>query len=287
MKRCIISTPAKISFSKDSFSVSSNLTGEDVRFLSLYWDKIVIPSNNLIHYGIPEEKDLIACGLFERPVIRHVGQFYGGEMGEKILEGQCEVARKLFEDKSSDWVIHQKGSQIVLPENLVKKTNTIRIDLSSTLPVPNADVPICDILEFKERRKDELSQLHEAIDAIYFEVLDSPDEDLAQRKAIASLKQDIENLNRVATEKFQITRKFDLSAEFSFDGKSAAIATAAGAFIDFLATGFTVPIATSVAGAASLLKVKGQTTKSFVHNGSHKLAFLSEASSEGIVGQKT
>src|SRR5690606_20154174 len=104
--------------------------------------------------------------------------------------------------------------------------------------------------------------------------------------AISDLKRDIENLNRVSEERFKQSKKFDLVTEFAFDAKDTAIAAAGGAIVDFLASGVAIPIATIIAGVASVIKIKGVATKSFIHNNSsNKLAFLSSASSEGIIGK--
>ena len=280
MKRGIIAAPGIIENRMEGFSVRPNLTQADVRFYILYWDKVILPTNNIIHLGIPDEDELVDCGAIWRPRVTHNGKI----TGEMIIRGQCEIADLMMKDKSTDWTIHQCGKQIFLPDDLAKTKSTIRIDLISSLPVPSDSVHISDILDFKERRGAELVALHSVLDELYFEILKSPDSDLSAKLAIARLGQEVSNLNRVMEEKYKKSKKFDLSAEFSFSGRDTSLAAAGGMLIDYLASGCTIPIATTIAGLASLVKVSGKATKTFSHaENNDRYAYLSKASSENIL----
>jgi hypothetical protein len=87
------------------------------------------------------------------------------------------------------------------------------------LPVPDGEVPIQDILDFKQRRKPELLELHNTFDQLYFEVLNAPDQSLATKKVIYRIQSVINDLDKVSVEKFKKTRKYDFSVELNLNGK--------------------------------------------------------------------
>lgn len=280
MKRGIIAAPGIIEPSAEGFSVKPSLTAEDIRFFILYWDKVIIPTNNIVHFGFVDEDDLVGCGAIWRPRVQHQGKITGME----ILKGQCEVAAAMMKDKSTDWVIHQTGNQFHIPEESATLRNVIRINLAGSLPVPSQDININEILEFKERRSDELRVLHSTLDEIYLEVLSSPDSNLANLKAVEKLRDDIRNLNKVSAEIFKSDKKFDLSTEFNVVGKDVVLALAGGAYLDTLIGVSSFPIAAAIATLASTIKISFKASKTFTHIGTtSKLSYLSRASREDIL----
>ncbi|CAM4241954.1 DUF6236 family protein [Pseudoalteromonas byunsanensis] len=284
MNRGLITVAGNIQFQMQGFSLSSNLTPEDIRFYLMYWDKIIIPTNNLIHFGIPDEEDLINCKALWRPRTSHIGSFSGHEVGEAIIKGQSEIAELMLKDSNTDWVVHQPGNQIFLPKETSKYNNTIRVDLSGALPVPNKDTNINEILEFKERRSAELEALHSTLDELYKEILISPDPSLEAKSIFSRLKKEIEGLEKVSGEKYKTTSKFDLSVELNLNGTDMALAGTSGALIDFLSNGFTMPIMTTLAAVGSCIKVSGKSTNTFSAADERlKLGYISKATEVGLV----
>src|SRR5690606_18118709 len=98
------------------------------------------------------------------------------------------------------------------------QNNVIRLDLANVLPVPAADTRIADILDFKERRSDELAALHASLDAVYLEIIKSPDVDLSKHMEIKKFLESISALNKLHNEHFKIFKNFDFSAEFNISG---------------------------------------------------------------------
>ncbi|KHM51118.1 hypothetical protein PL71_00560 [Pseudoalteromonas distincta] len=284
MQRGLITVAGNIKFQMQGCGLSSNLTPEDIRFYLMYWDKIIIPTNNLIHFGIPDEEDLISSKALWRPRTSHVGRFSGHELGEAIIKGQSEIAELMLKDSKTDWVVHQTGNQIFLPKKTSQYNNTIRVDLSGVLPVPSKDTNINEILEFKEKRGAELEALHSTLDELYKEILTSPDPSLEAKSIFSRLNKEIEALERVSGEKYKKTSKFDLSVELNLNGKDIAMAGASGAAIDFLSNGFTMPIATTLAAIGACVKVSGKSTNTFSAADERlKLGYISKASEVGLV----
>ncbi|ATD09747.1 DUF6236 family protein [Pseudoalteromonas piscicida] len=303
MERGVIAAPMSFKFHMVGFSVGSAITPEMIRYYLLYWDKLIVPDNNLVSFGIPDEQDLLGSGKLYRPRSQLVGSFHDQQIARAIIEEQCKIAEMFYKDSTTDWVLHQHNAeQIFLTEKTSSFKNTLRINLANALPVPTADVNINDILEFKERRSSELKALHEALDGIYVEILNSPDESLAGKMTVSNLSDSINNLDRVSKERFGFFNKFSVEPQYSLNfkdiinysaggglmglgAKVAPTIAAAGQTVDIL-TGYTVPVATLVgtaAGFLSGLKVDIKPTKSPIHEDNKHLSYLVKASEIGVV----
>ena len=283
MDRGVIASPGIITPLGQGFRLERNISAEELRYYVMYWDKVVIPGNNLVYIGIPEEEDLISCGAIERPKIGFQGNFQGDQVTNAILSCQSIVASELVNDKSTDWVMHQIGNSIICPEEFNETRNIIRVDLANVLPVPSADTPINEVLEFKERRSSELKELHEALDEFYEQILTSPDPELSTKKVVSRLQESVSNLNTASNEKFNHSRKFDFSAELNLSGKDISLGASSGALIDFLATGYTIPLATIAGAIISTINIRSKSTNTFKPASDNtKLAYLSHANEEGL-----
>ncbi|MDN3518156.1 DUF6236 family protein [Aquisalimonas lutea] len=286
MERGVIAPPAIIHPIPQGLKMERGISSQELRYYVMYWDRVVIPNNNLIGFGIPEEDELIQSGAVERPRVNFIGAYGGDQLTEAVLSCQTEVAEELLKDKTKDWVIHQFSSECALLDKVIKEQETIRVDLANVLPVPDANVPINEVLEFKERRKDELGALHQELDALYKEALQAPDTDLETRKVVSDLSQRIRDLDRVSNERFPGNRKFDLAVELNVNGMNITKGVAYGSAIDFFATAYTIPIATVVGGLASTITVTARATKTFEPaKENDKLAYLGSAMNAGLLNQ--
>lgn len=287
MEKGIIAAPARVSGNGAQFRSEGGLTPEELRYFLLYWDKVVIPTTNLIHLAVPQENELLSTGVVTRPRVTFSGAFNGELMARAQLLAQTTVARDLIEnDRSVDWALHQIGSEIIVPDKESIEKQLIRVDLVNSLPVPTGDIPFPDILEFKERRKDELIELHDAMDGLYLEILSSPDPSLKTKQAISHFRKSIETLDNVTKEKWKSTGKFDISAELNINGKDVATGIAAGAVFDFFTNLYTVPIGTIVGAIATIIKVKASTMKTFEPSKEKKvLSYLASAHKENILSK--
>ncbi|MBS7662613.1 hypothetical protein I0D00_11785 [Pseudomonas lalucatii] len=283
-ERGVIASPGIIKRLPQGFQMERSLSAEELRYYIMYWDKIIIPGNNLVYIGLPDEETLINAGAIERPTIGFNGSFFGDQITDAILSCQSIVAKDLVRDKKTDWVIHQLTDECAFPSNYNQRRNIIRVDISSTLPAPPANTNVYEILEFKAARKDELANLHLHLDSLYETILSSPDPELASKKAISGLSSAIADLEKVTNERFTKTRKFDFSAELNLSGKDISAGAASGAIIDFFSTGMTIPLATVAGAVLSTLKITSKTTNTFQPASQNsKLAYLSTAKNHNIL----
>ena len=285
MERGIIAAPGIIKPIQGGFKMERSISKEEIRYYILYWDKVVIPGNNLVYIGVPEEEDLVACKAISRPRVAFQGSFQDDQITGAILACQSIVSKNLVNDKSVDWVIHQIGHELVLPSGFASKLETIRVALTSVLPVPDEHVPIQEILEFKQRRHDELAELHNSIDELYFEILNSPNQDLSTKKVVSRFQSAIHNIEQVTNEKFEKTRKYDLSAELNLNGKDIICGASAGALIDFFSNGFTIPVATLLGAIIPMIKIVAKASYTFEPARENtKLSYISNASKAKLIG---
>ena len=288
MERGIVVCPAKIKIEPNGFSCSVGVTPSEINYFLLYWDKLSAPTDNFIYVPIHEEEDfLISTGILERPVAKFYGSFSGSDAGLAIIESQLQLAEQKMNDKKIDWVIHQFGEEIFLPDSMKASQQILRFDLSSVLPVPSQNVPMVDLLEFKRRRSDECRALHDCMDEIYIDVLASPDPDFSAKKSVDRLRTAIADLERVQKERFKFLRKFDLSIEADGSKLAALGPAAVGLCADLSSGGLTLGLA-SVAGAAvgalSYLKITSAPKDFFSPaKGKSKLSYLSRARQEKII----
>lgn len=282
MERGVIAAPGIIRPLPNGFVMERSISAEELRYYLLYWDRVVIPANNLVYIGIPEEDILMETGVISRPKIEFRGSFQGDQVTAAILSCQGIVAKELVQTKTIDWVLHQIGDSLSLLPKFTSQQETIRVSLMNALPVPDGGVPVHEIMDFKYRRKDELGELHDSIDELYFEVLNSPDKGLATSQTVSRLQTAIHNLDAASTEKFKKSRKYDFIAELNINGKDIMTAVALGALIDFYAPGFSFPIA--IGAIASLLNIRARATYTFEPAKENtKLAYISNASKENII----
>ncbi|MFT7030218.1 MAG: hypothetical protein ACJA2C_001614 [Marinoscillum sp.] len=288
MKRGIITNTGRmVRNDSQSVSLSGGLTDNDLNYYLMYWDKIVMPTNNIFHLAIRDEEELLKTEILERPRVAFSSWTTNVENGsfDPFVIAQSIVANNLLsKDKLTDWTIHQLGEEIVIGNDQKKEFDAIKVELLKCLPVPDGQLNFAEILEFKEKRKDELSELHSKIDSLYLDILNSPDKDFALRKSVSEFNESIENINSVSEERFKSLTKYNLTTELNLNGKDLSVAIASGAIFDFYTTGFTIPIGTVVSGLASLIKVKANRTTSIEKaENKLKLSYLAEATEKGII----
>lgn len=288
MKRGIITNSGKTErIDSETVSISGNISQADLNYYILYWDKIVMPTNNIIHQAIPHEEHLIKSGILERPIVRFNSWTSKIENGsyDPFVISQGIVANQLLSQKGDiDWTIHQIGDEVVVAKDFQKDFQSLKVELLNCLPVPietlNPDV----LLEFKRKRKDELEKLHQSIDELYLEILNSPDIDLQQKITKSEFVKAIQNLEKTTKENFLKTSKYDFSTEININVKDIVTSASAGLLIDFYTHGVNLPITSILSGLASMVSIKANKTISLENSkGKLKLSYIANASKEGLI----
>lgn len=259
------------------------ITRLDINYFLLYWDRLVSPTNNIVHFGLPCEDELISLGKLEVPKFSIE---FNGYLSYADFDAftQAKTLNLMGEKyKSVDWRIHSLNDELNFldSESIVKQT--LRFDLCNLLPVPGPDVNLNEILEFKERRADELLALHSYIDELYSEVLNSGDFVLSRAKALSGFERAVADLDTLNAQGWKSPIKFDISSSFEFDLSQVMTFATAGV----AAMNSENPLAMlSVGAVASVLggfiKVKPKM-QSVLKEGNKSLAYLAKAKGEDII----
>lgn len=179
----IISNPVEVG-SNRLMVTSSGLDPQEIRFALLFWDKFDFPTSNLVHIENCGTADYLAkCGLLTRTVIRSGG----GEMSEIIRSIFLDAYRDLSKREPGCWSIATGEKSIVFLDDDLTPGNGALLKLHRTLPVPDKDVPLADILEFRQRRRSELLALRHHLERIYQKIALAEDSALAMNTEVEAL----------------------------------------------------------------------------------------------------
>ena len=120
MKRGIVATPGILHKLPQGIQMERSLNFDELKYYILYFNKVVIPSNNGLYIGLPNEKELIESNLIERPNY-NVSGLIDYALLTKIQTTELERLQKI--NDNTYWNLHQIGgdSIIVSNEDLVKK----------------------------------------------------------------------------------------------------------------------------------------------------------------------
>jgi hypothetical protein len=131
------------------------------------------------------------------------------------------------------------------------------VELHRAIPVPKHDVPLTEILEFRQRRRDELILLRHQLESFVAEIEGSADKSIALQKCVAELDQACSNLLAVGKEWQFPVYLSNIKASFSLSPQKFLPAVAGGWAMGLP---YGLPAATAVAGAfgaISTLEIKG------------------------------
>lgn len=251
MQRGIIIPPALIKCNalENNVFIERSYNTQELQYFSLYWDKIAIPDQRAIKIALPFEQDYVAAGILE--FVK--SPFNSGEMANILQKSHTYVANSKLQDAENDWTLVNMLDSKDSDPIQYKNKDVLKAELRKLLPVPRNNVAIHDLLDFKNKRKDELVALHESLDEIYEKILSSKDQDLRKKKEFHNLKVAIHSLDKTLIERFRLTSRVDHSVSLEFNESVLSEMVKAGVIDMALATFPTLTIANTV---KSMLKFK-------------------------------
>lgn len=198
MKRCVVSSPNALYKDGEGLVSPPGLDIVDLNYYTLYWDQLVIPTHGLFIVSLPNEDEYIELGILQRPVVGN-GNFdsstflieFDDEKKKILNEMQCQYP-------DQDWYMHGIGDVESKQTIASSKETNFRATIFNALPVPSSEIPLAEILEFKERNKDDLNGLHNHLDEIYSHVITSPDIPLLKTKAFERFNNSLKDINRLS-----------------------------------------------------------------------------------------
>lgn len=174
----IISCPLKIDGVTLSIE-SSDLDRQELRVATLLWDRLVWPTSRAIYIpGGPDADYLQQNGLLFRPEYT-----FNGDVAQGMAMTQITAFRELESREPGRWALAQGERSFMLQTGMVTQDRGTLVELHRAVPVPDQDVPLEDVLEFKLRRADDLAALRAELDQCYLLI------DSAEDRAFAELTQ--------------------------------------------------------------------------------------------------
>ena len=232
---------------------SSNLDPQELRFALLFWDHLVWPASRAVYFANgPDEDFLQSAGVLTRPDYT----FYG-DAAQGILKGQIQAYLDYEAREPGRWALSQGENSLLVKGGVAEADKGVLLELHRAIPIPQHEVPLAEILEFKERRRDELGFLRHQIDTFMYSIEQAEDKQAAFQKQAKEIDLACADLLRVSKEWQSPVYLSNLKAAFSFSPLKFLPAVG-GAWK--LAEPYGLQAATAVsamAGIASTLEVKG------------------------------
>ncbi|MEP0069714.1 DUF6236 family protein [Pyruvatibacter sp.] len=214
----IISPSMKVS---DSFLMLDDTAGSiDEQLMKtslLYWDKFCWPDQSLIGIEIAEDMQfLISAGIIERPM-HHIEKW-----SVSTEHADPNPFKKIYLDEFASKELDEPGVwSMSLGQNALQILDEIAVpgrgamvQLVDAIPVPDRSVPFQDILEFKDKRADELLALRVHLERVYQRILKAGDGELALQTEIDELQFAIADQFKAMREARFPLRLGEFSAQF-------------------------------------------------------------------------
>lgn len=292
MKRGVVSLPCTfdIRASDNSLSIRNSLGRQDLNYFALYWDRLIVPANRNIYFGLGAEEEFISAGFLYRPSISGLSMANNLMIVKTYSQAQLKILETLrSNDKTTDWRSNNIGNDDGVSQGGKENRNlSFRIDLLSALPVPREDVNVQDILKFKEKLTSELEAFHSYLDDLYFHVIDSKDFSLSRSKAFNNLEKSISDINRAVDVKWRSPLRFDFTGfkEFNLSElmsgykNATTILAAIEGVQGHWASAATAIAATIAEPVMSRVKIQAQNP---LMKSDKKISYLAKAAKSGII----
>jgi hypothetical protein len=184
---------------KVTVSVASHLDPHQLRCQLLFWDELVHPLTGAMEFPNAEEDFLLAEGVLKKPTptiaydpaLRSVNH----------VKGLLSVFEDLDQREPGKWSLCEPNMASYLDLFAAAESEKgALVQLVNCLPVPDRDVPLADILDFKRKRSDELLALRHHLERIYQTIAGAADHDLAWRTETEALDKAVADALKVARE---------------------------------------------------------------------------------------
>lgn len=183
----VISCPIVITPGGGMHMKHSMLDPQELRFSLLFWDALEYPLNNIIHIrGGGDEQFLQEAGVLQRTEIRVAGRGSGGDL---YRLAHVAAYKRLDALEPGVWSLATGERSISFLDSDMEIGRGALVRLHRAIPIPDQDVALHDILEFRRKRRDELVALRTHLEDIYQRVVMAGDGDLSLNSELTRLDQ--------------------------------------------------------------------------------------------------
>lgn len=267
-KRGIVISPPFEVLPAGGIRCGGSPSSSDLRKYLLYWDEIDYPDNSHISVGAsPDIEFLIEAKIATRTRVQFIGAMPAGEI---LLAAQETVFEKRDKENPGLWSLAQLSSAPYFANT--RPTMSVEYELWNMLPVPQNDVHLNDILEFKQKRQDELVALRVYLDEIYQSIISASDIPRAKNSQLEKLELALKEVDKTLTEsgipKGLTSLRGYIAGEFTNIAGTGLGAVGVAPFIGMS------PLTAGVVGAGIAFAFKPVLSPK-TKNGSHPLTYVS------------
>jgi hypothetical protein len=130
----------------------------------------------------PDENFLEQAGVLVRPEYS-----FPGDLAQGFVRTQIQAFLDLDQREPGVWSLAQGENSLLLKDQILTEGNGAFVELHRAIPVPDKDVPLDDILQFRDKRSTELQLLRRRIDTLVASANDSHDPETELAKRVASV----------------------------------------------------------------------------------------------------
>ncbi|MGJ4889881.1 DUF6236 family protein [Bradyrhizobium sp. HKCCYLRH3099] len=263
--------------------VSASIESQQLRYALLFWDKLVWPSNNFIFAaGNSDTKFLETTGVLERPRYNFVSST---DTAEPFVRSQIQEFQKRESTGKGIWDLCQNTGVLLASAGETTHFGGLGIELIRAIPVPDKDVPLNEILEFKRKRHAEFEALRTEIDALGARLVSASDSAAELRELTKHIDKACGDALRVSSEwQFPVrlaSKKMALDLK-PFELVAGALGGVLGADYMNMSTSQTIlaGIVGTVAAAKSALKFTSDIGLQSIRKPRSPFSYVAQAHSE-------
>lgn len=222
---------------------SSSVDPAELRRAALFWDRLVWPDSQIISLGSNDDEKLLESeGLLTRPrptryndaagvgnmsaLMRFTDSTnitIGIEQVKHFAQQHVDEFLDLERGEPGQWTLSQgEGSFVMKNKNFVEGRGQL-VTLSRAIPLPDPNYPLHDLLEFKQKRRDEIVALTHELDKFFSQIANANDADFELSRLVRVMDKQCSDMLKAAKES---KRKFylgDLGFSLSLDSIESAV----------------------------------------------------------------
>lgn len=221
-ERGLLFSPTSGRVSEAGFTANQHYEPQDLRIATLFWDRIEYPLGGPIT-SIDDDTNFLAQeGVLQRTLVIHRPDKEMHVM-EEVFEGiaYSVMAARYQQNANARWNIGLTEDAVKTVSGSLPRRDGLSLMLAPSLPVPNEEVPLDAVLEFKKRRRPELLALRAFIDELCCDVVTEPLKPLAEMTAEARLVKSVKDYRKsirgINIPMRPIGYKINIDAKFSLD----------------------------------------------------------------------
>lgn len=250
----IISPPMVVSGPKVTIT-SSDLNPKELRASLLYWDRLAIPGSTIISIGKddPDTKYLESAGVLCRTTYP-----ISGSMSDIMMRLPALALEDYEKTSPGAWSIGGGENSILTLGGYTTAQDGILLSLYGAIPIPSEEVPLPEILQFRQKHRDELLSFRTHLDSLAQEISSSNDTQAELTRKLSELDRACSDLTKVCQEWQYPVYLGDLKASLNFSlVKALASAATSWAALGKMELGLTSQvIASTLATVGSQFEIK-------------------------------